>query len=147
MYSWNLHEKQLLFTFSWSDAPLGILPAGDIPATNLEVEFPGFDAGGMAFVVDGMVTCGVAAEATTGRGMTCAGTIGAGAATREIHRFQCYECINEKIRHIQKTYGLILKSEDQLAFFRVGLVDLWIGRLVDLYQSCEEKNYKVEYYG
>lgn len=75
-----------VFTFSWSDAPLGILPAGDIPGTNLEVEFPALEAGGMVFVAGGTVTCGVVVEATTGRGMTCAGTT-AGAVTREIYNF------------------------------------------------------------
>jgi len=64
----------LQYTFSWSDAPLGIFPAGDIPATNLEVaELAGCESAAAEEPVVLLVT---ALDAGTVGAATGLGTIG-----------------------------------------------------------------------
>lgn len=58
-----------MFTFSWSDAPLGRLPAGDMPAMILDAaaedaESPADDVDVTELLLDGGTTGGTAGRGT-----------------------------------------------------------------------------------
>lgn len=76
-----------LCTFSWSEAPLGIFPAGDMPAIRREVAaLLGTEESPLAGVVDVIEfgTIGAITGATTARGTGGGGATGTGATNNSI---------------------------------------------------------------